>query len=1141
MGRAHRETTPTRERISINGLWQWQPAKEKSDQPPTGNWGYFKVPGPWPDNAQRGNQTVYAHPNWKDASLASVTAAWYQREITVPQQWAGRRITVHVEYLNSFSTVYLDGRKLGEMRYPWGDVDITSACRPGSKHVLSVQVAAMPLKAVMLSYNDTASAREVKGSVARRGLCGDIYLIGSPAGPRISDVKVDTSVRNWRITFNTSLNDLDPQAQYTLQARIKDGDRVVQQFTCEPFQGSALSSGRIAVSEPWRPEKLWDTHTPQNQYDVSLFLLDSAGKVLDVSHPVRFGFREFWIEGRDFYLNGTRIFLSSVPVDNAQMGPTLANYQAVKETFKRLETFGINFVYTHNYGCEPGAHLSFEEELRAADDTGMLVSFSQPHFGHYDWNAPDADQSNGYARHAEFYAHVAGNHPSVVCYSTSHNGTGYGEDMNPDMIDGIHAPRQQSGLRSVERALRAEAIIKRLDPNRIVYHHASGDLSAMYTINFYANFVPIQEMCDWFEHWATLGVKPVFTCEYTVPVTWDWTLYRGWYKGKRAFGDARAPWEFCIAEWNSQFFGDKAFQISNEEKANLRWEAQQFREGKTWLRYDYPYDLNSNDILERYPVYALYFADVWPAFRTWGMSANSPWFHGHYWRLREGVDKSRKPLPVDWDNLQRPGLSPDYTGGERDRVDLTYKLSDWVPTVAAQKLMRTNMPLLAYIAGKPAAFTSKDHNFRPGETVEKQIVVINNSRQTVTCDCQWSFRLPTVLTGSRKVTMPTGQQERIALRFALPADAKPGRYELSLTAKFSTGETQEDSFTVDVLPTPTTVQMGGKIAIFDPKGETTKLLGAMGIQCQPVDAAANLSAYDTVIVGKAALRPDGPAPDITRVRNGLKVVLFEQTADVLEKRFGFRVVEYGLRWVFKRVPDHPLLADISEEHLRNWRGEATILPPRLKYDLSPKFNYVPTVKWCDIPVAQLWRCGCRGNLASVLIEKPARGDFLPIIDGGYSLQYSPLMEYREGQGMVLFCQMDVTGRTETDPTAERLARNIVAYASSWKPAANRQTLYVGEPAGKGHLEKAGVSVGSYQGGKLSLDQVLVVGPGSGQQLSTNAAAIAEWLKAGGHLLAIGLDQADISALLPKVTMKKEEHIAACFEPFGTASPPGAAR
>ena len=65
--------------------------------------------------------------------------------------------------------------------------------------------------------------------------------------------------------------------------------------------------------------------------------------------------------------------------------PRSASYDAARESLERLKSFGINFVYTHNYGCEPGSHLGFAEILRAADDVGMLVSFSQPHFSHYEW------------------------------------------------------------------------------------------------------------------------------------------------------------------------------------------------------------------------------------------------------------------------------------------------------------------------------------------------------------------------------------------------------------------------------------------------------------------------------------------------------------------------------------------------------------------------------------------------------------------------------------------------------------------------------------------------------------------------------------------------------------------------------------
>ena len=64
--------------------------------------------------------------------------------------------------------------------------------------------------------------------------------------------------------------------------------------------------------------------------------------------------------------------------------------------------------------------------------------------------------------------------------------------------------------------------------------------------------------------------------------------------------------------------------------------------------------------------------------------------------------------------------------------------------------------------------------------------------------------------------------------------------------------------------------------------------------------------------------------------------------------------------------------------------------------------------------------------------------------------------------MILFCQMDVTGRTETDPAAETLARNVLQYVSDWKPAPTRTAVYAGDLAGRRHLESAGFVVGDYE-------------------------------------------------------------------------------
>src|SRR4051812_49443642 len=93
--KAYRQATATRERVCINGLWQWQPGGV-GGAVPTGGWGLFKVPGPWPgigDYMQKDCQTVWPDPSWKDVKLGGVTSAWYQRGIEIPRGWAGGKIS----------------------------------------------------------------------------------------------------------------------------------------------------------------------------------------------------------------------------------------------------------------------------------------------------------------------------------------------------------------------------------------------------------------------------------------------------------------------------------------------------------------------------------------------------------------------------------------------------------------------------------------------------------------------------------------------------------------------------------------------------------------------------------------------------------------------------------------------------------------------------------------------------------------------------------------------------------------------------------------------------------------------------------------------------------------------------------------
>jgi beta-galactosidase/beta-glucuronidase len=362
---------------------------------------------------------------WKGKNRMAADVAWYQREITVPDAWRGRRIAIYAEYLNSYAAVYLDGKKVGNMYFPSGEVDITSACRPGQPHVLSLCVKAVPMAAVMQAFTDTSAPKTVKGSVELRGLCGDVFLVSTPQGARCDDVRVQTSVRKWTITLDVAVQGLEPGKSYRLRAEVHDGGRKIKDFTSRPLAAADLKDDRFSFESEWKPDKLWDAHTPQNMYVLGVSLMDGEGQALDEFGPLGFGFREFWIEGRDFFLNGSRFHSFIIPFDNAQMGAACATYQSCRETLLRDKSFGVNTVYTHNYGCVPGSHLSFNEFLRAADDVGMLVALSQPHCQHYKWDAPAAEKTNGYAHHAAFYTRVAGSHPSVVMYSMNHNALSY--------------------------------------------------------------------------------------------------------------------------------------------------------------------------------------------------------------------------------------------------------------------------------------------------------------------------------------------------------------------------------------------------------------------------------------------------------------------------------------------------------------------------------------------------------------------------------------------------------------------------------------------------------------------------------------------------------------------------------------------
>ncbi len=85
---------------------------------------------------------------------------------------------------------------------------------------------------------------------------------------------------------------------------LNEKGEVEKSFTADAAV-DAKETQTLTLSWPWADPRLWDVGQP-NLYTLRLKV---KGAGLDDEYDQKFGFREFWIEGRQFYLNGTVIHL----------------------------------------------------------------------------------------------------------------------------------------------------------------------------------------------------------------------------------------------------------------------------------------------------------------------------------------------------------------------------------------------------------------------------------------------------------------------------------------------------------------------------------------------------------------------------------------------------------------------------------------------------------------------------------------------------------------------------------------------------------------------------------------------------------------------------------------------------------------
>jgi beta-galactosidase len=365
-----------RQRIDLNGPWQFR--TDPQNQGERDGWHSsgpsfdrrIAVPGSWQAQGvgePRGfMRHDYAGP------------AWYRRTVAIPANWRGQSITLRIGGAHRYTTVFLNGKKLGEHRgfsSPFS-FDATGAARPGADNVIAIRIenpGAAPVEGPREQKPDYPT-----GLLNYIGNWGGIYggvELRATDPVRIEQLYVRPDVAASAATF---------------VVRVKNGAAAafsgdVKVAIAPKYQGTArveVPAGGETDAEirvPMPGATLWSPDQP-HLYTAAITLGGgrngsnggTRGRDRDRIDE-RFGLRQFATKGNVLLLNGKPLYLRGYGDDNIEVltGFPPSSRAVFLERLKLARSFGFNAVRFHSM-TPP------EEYFQAADEAGLLVMAELP-------------------------------------------------------------------------------------------------------------------------------------------------------------------------------------------------------------------------------------------------------------------------------------------------------------------------------------------------------------------------------------------------------------------------------------------------------------------------------------------------------------------------------------------------------------------------------------------------------------------------------------------------------------------------------------------------------------------------------------------------------------------------------------------
>lgn len=422
---------PLREEISLNGIWDFYPngGTERHD---------IQVPSFW-DAPQD-----YGYPfSW----LHDVRHGVYRRAFEVSAAMAEKEVFLHLERVAVIAKLFVNGKQVGGettggylMAHLPYLIDITKLVRTGAGNTLELRVWA----GQSIVYGSGVGLSEetnfppdamqdgkllfpwcVDHYDGRRGIWGDVSLVAYPR-THVSDTFIVSDLKrnedpaddelNVRLTLR---NDADHPRTVTVRAVARSlGDGSEKPLDERVISLPAHEDRTVHWRNvSWTDARYWWPGDPQ-LYALETMLLED-GRPID-RHATRFGFRQFYVVGNHYALNGRRANLRGDVFEFSwhqgyRHGPLTAPVLSTKElapaTQHRLlleyQKLNMNVLRPHK--------MSVTEALYDdCDEIGMMVLDEAPF-----WQLQQRTEdrfSHNFVEWARQWVDAHKNHPSIVVW-----------------------------------------------------------------------------------------------------------------------------------------------------------------------------------------------------------------------------------------------------------------------------------------------------------------------------------------------------------------------------------------------------------------------------------------------------------------------------------------------------------------------------------------------------------------------------------------------------------------------------------------------------------------------------------------------------------------------------------------------------